>query len=464
VKTVTSLIAAVLFVIFISGCYKTDFSEAVNASSTSLVTANLRRPNIILILADDIGYEIPNYTGGQSYSTPNLNNLAQNGIQFTEAHTAPLCSPSRFMLLTAKYNFRNYTTWGTMDTSQRTIANLLKGAGYATCAAGKWQFDGGDASIHAFGFDKYLVTEPFNTTAGEDGRLRFYKHPQVYENGAYWPESATKKKYGEDIIRDYMFHFIDSITALPKRKPFFIYWATNLVHKPFAPTPDDPEFATWDPRRKSQPGDSVYFPSMVAYEDKEIGLLLSKLQADSISGNTLVLWSGDNGTTAQIHSLWNGEVIQGGKGASTEAGTHVPLIAYMPGGILSNSKDTSLISFVDFMPTIGDAAGVTIPASYGTTDGISFYNQFSGNYSIVRPWIFCQYDGVGSTESLPSALKRWMQGYTYSQYDSLPNQFSKKFFNIVKDPLEEKPIPRRNMATQERQISRQYLQTMSTLH
>lgn len=464
-RTIPTLTAAFLFMVFVTSCRKTDFSETVNASSTNLLTGDAQPPNIILILADDVGYEIPHYSGGQSYSTPNLDYIAGHGIQFSQAHTAPLCSPSRFMLLTSKYNFRNYTTWGTMDTSQKTIANLMKSAGYTTCMAGKWQFDGGDASIHAFGFDKYLVTNPFNVDVSDDGKLLFYKNPQIYENGAYWPTSATNGKYGDDIIRDYMFHYIDSVTALPVRKPFFIYWATNLVHEPFAPTPDNPQFATWNPNKKAQPGDSIYFPSMVAYEDKLIGQLLTKLQTDKITGRTLVLWLGDNGTTPDVHSVWKGQVVQGAKASSTEAGTHVPMVAYMPGRILSNATDTSLISLVDFMPTIGNAAGVSIPSSYGTTDGISFYNQMFGDYSTVRPWIFCHFVGAGKNETNPAYLRRWMQNYTYSQYDSLPNpKFSKKFFNIVLDPAEQNPIAKKNMTPQEKQISNQFLNNMKQLH
>jgi arylsulfatase A len=463
VKTISAFTAALLFMIFATSCRKTEFSYVVNYSTNS--TINTRpQPNIILMLADDVGYEVPTFTGGQSYSTPNLDAIAAGGLQFTQAHTAPLCSPSRFMLMTAKYNFRNYTSWGKMDTSQRTIANLLKSVGYTTCAAGKWQFDGGDASIHAFGFDKYLVTEPFRAGIEDDNKLQFYKNPQIYENGAYWPDSATNGKYGEDIIRNYMFHYIDSVTTLPKKQPFFIYWATNLVHKPFSPTPDDPEFATWDPTKRSQPGDSVYFPSMVAYEDKEVGMLLSKLQADSISNNTLILWLGDNGTATEIYSLWNGQWIQGGKSHTTEAGTHVPMVAYMPGQISPNKKDTSLISIVDFMSTIGTAAHANIPSGYGTTDGISFYNQMFGDYSIVRPWIFCHYLGSGKNETNPLFLKRWMQDYTYSQYDTLQSSISRKLFNITLDPLEQNPIGASEKTQQEKQLSKQYLQTMSTLH
>ncbi|MEP6682263.1 MAG: sulfatase-like hydrolase/transferase [Parafilimonas sp.] len=463
-KTIIKLSAIFLFIVIVDSCRKTEPLGIDQASSLDLSTT-AAPPNIILILADDIGYEIPTYTGGQSYSTPNLDYIAGHGIQFTGAHTSPLCSPSRTMLLTGKYNFRNYTTWGTLDTSEKMIANLMKKTGYTTCMAGKWQFDGGDASIRKFGFDKYLVTNPFNVDFADDGALKFYKDPQIYENGAYWPDSKTKGKYGDDLIRDYMFNYIDSVTALPKRKPFFIYWATSLVHEPFCPTPDDPQFASWNSDKKRLPGDSVYFPSMVKYEDKLVGQLLSKLQADKITGRTLVIWLGDNGTTADIHSIWRGQVVGGAKSSTTEAGTHVPMLAYMPGQIQTHATDTSLISLVDFMNTIADAAGTTVPKSYGAVDGISFYNQMFGNYSSVRPWIFCHFVGAGKNETNPLYLRRWMQDHTYKQYDSLPNpKFSKKFFDIVADPGELHPITKTNMTPQEKAVSNNFLKNMQTLH
>lgn len=461
-KTILQLLSVLVCMILVfPACRKVDpLSDSI--SSMDVSSAVPSQPNVILIFADDIGYEIPTYTGGQSYSTPNLDKMAARGVQFTQAHTAPLCSPSRFMLLTAKYNFRNYTTWGTMDRSNKTIANLMKKAGYATCMAGKWQFDGGDASIHAFGFDKYLVTNPFNVDFADDGALKFYKDPQIYENGAYWSDSKTKGKYGDDLIRDYMFNFIDSLGG---KKPFFIYWATNLVHEPFCPTPDDPEFATWNSDKKKQPGDSVYFPSMVKYEDKLVGQLLDKLRDKKIANKTLIFWLGDNGTTAAIHSRWNGQIVGGAKSSPTEAGTHVPMLAYMQNRIQSGVEDTSLISLVDFMSTIGDAAGVKIPKSYGTTDGISFYNQLFGDYSNVRPWIFCHFLGAGKNETNPLYLKRWMQDHIYKQYDTLPNpNFSKRFFNIVLDPAERHPIAPNKMTSQEKAISQQFLNNMSQLH
>lgn len=451
---------ALLFVWLLVGCSKTDDLKPLETSATDLLTQS-KLPNIILIMADDIGYEIPTYTGGESYSTPNIDRMAGGGMRFTQAYTSPLCSPSRTMLLTAKYNFRNYTTWGRLDTAQKTIANLLKLKGYATCVAGKWQFDGGDAAIRAFGFDKYLVTNPFKMNEDEQGLVKCYKDPEVYERGAFWPANRVAGKYGEDLIRDYMFTFMDSVKP---NKPFFIYYAPNLVHDPFCPTPDDPEFAAWDPLRKPRAADTVYFPSMVKYHDKIMGQLLAKLESKGIAGNTLIFWLGDNGTSKDIHSRWNGQVVRGGKSNTSSDGTHVPLLAYMPGKVVPGVNN-NLISLVDFMSTIGKAAQITIPSAYGTTDGVNFYNQLFGSTGNPRTGLFCHFVGSGKNETNPMFLRRWMQDQTYKQYDSLPNtRYSGLFFNIITDPAERYPISRNQMTAQEKKLSNLFMRNMAQLH
>jgi len=249
-------------------CRKPDNFNPTIEVANSIDELQVSRPNIILILGDDIGYEVPHYTGGQSYSTPNIDYMAAQGLQFTHCNATPLCSPSRFMLLTGKYNFRNYfgDSWDNMGLDQKTIANMMHDAGYKTCIAGKWQLNNGDSGIRNFGFDKYCVTDPFKDGSGEDDeKLHLYKDPSIYQNGAYLPASQVQGKYGEDMFFDYLSKFIDS----NKTKPFFIYWATNLCHRPFCPTPDDPQFATWNPDHPDLDADSIYFPSMVKYFDKK---------------------------------------------------------------------------------------------------------------------------------------------------------------------------------------------------
>ena len=107
---------------------------------------------------------MPTIDGGKSYATPFIDQMANAGMRFfTQCHAAPTCSPSRFMLLTGKYSFRNYRLSGALDLDQRTIANMLHDAGYATCISGKWQLDGGDNSIKTFGFDVLLRFQAYLT-------------------------------------------------------------------------------------------------------------------------------------------------------------------------------------------------------------------------------------------------------------------------------------------------------------
>src|SRR6476659_8164388 len=130
----------------------TKFALAVIMIFIAMHTeAQNQKPNIILILADDLGYKSLTCDGSNLYSTPNIDKLAQKGMRFTQCQATPLCSPSRFMLLTGKYNFRNYRSYGILGRDQKTIGNMMRDAGYTTAAFGKWQLDGGDLSAHTFG-------------------------------------------------------------------------------------------------------------------------------------------------------------------------------------------------------------------------------------------------------------------------------------------------------------------------
>src|SRR5581483_9064730 len=189
-------------------------------------------------LGDDIGHDIPRSFGGTSYETPNLDMMAQTGMKFTSTYSSPLCSPSRVCVMTGKYNFRNYSEWGILDPTARTFGNIMKNAGYATYVAGKWQLDGGDSAAHVFGFDGYSLWNPIkDLPAGEH-----YKDPSVYEFAQFLPDNYTQGKYGDDIFTDRILSFIEQ----NKANRFFAYFPITLCHSPFSPTPEDPEFSTWD--------------------------------------------------------------------------------------------------------------------------------------------------------------------------------------------------------------------------
>ncbi len=432
---------------FLVNCKKVDVN--INSSVTDQVQpvkSYSPKPNIILILGDDIGYEVPAYTGGQSYSTPNIDQLSQNSVVFTQCHGSPLCSPSRFMLLTGKYNFRNYTQWGIMDSSQRTIANMLHDAGYKTALYGKWQFGGGDASIRNFGFDNYTIYNPFTGSGNEERSGSRYKNPHVFENGNFLADSLVQNKYADDIFTDSVINFIDSNAA--GNQPFFIYYPLVLCHPPFSPTPDDPEFASWNPYPKVS--DSVFYPSMIKYMDKKIGEIVNEVNTH-LQNTVIIYIVGDNGTPANITSLYNGQLVPGGKSLTNERGTHVPMMVYWQGKT-SHAVNNDLIDFTDFLPTIARIANLPLP-QYGKLDGVSFSRQIDGLPGNPRQQLYYWYNSYLQPDN---RTRIWVQDKIYKLYDG------GGFFNIASDPEETIKLPTVNLSEYEKDLRASFQKIMDT--
>jgi arylsulfatase A len=168
-----------------------NFKAEIDANAA----AQSQRPNIIFILGDDIGYDLLTVNGGESYSTPNLDSMARHGMNFTHCEASPLCNPSRFMFLTGKYNFRNYSNWGYMNESEKTIANVMHDSGYVTGMFGKLQLQYKNATMHNWGWDRHLVFSLTEDTV----TFRRYKDPVLMDNGYRIPDSVTAGKYCDDI-------------------------------------------------------------------------------------------------------------------------------------------------------------------------------------------------------------------------------------------------------------------------
>lgn len=433
--------------IYFFSCQKTNFNEVTAASHNSSLFALAKKPNIILILGDDIGYDAISSQGNQTFQTPNIDAMAASGMRFTKCHSSPLCSPSRMMVVSGKYNFRNYSEWGVINPDEKTFATLLRDAGYATYVAGKWQFDGGDASIHGTGFNNYCVWNPFK----DNPPGSHYKNPKIYEQSDYVSSSKTDGKYGDDIFTDSVLNFIQK----NKSNNFFVFFPITLCHSPYCPTPDDPEFKNWN--SKGNPSDTSFFPSMIKYMDKKIGQIIDSLKRWNLYNNTILMFTGDNGTPHHIYYYYNGIRTEGSKSNSTEGGTHVPLIVSWPNYIASGQTNNNLVDFTDFLPTFADAAGISIPGNYGVVDGHSFYEQLTGQSYVPRDWIFCHYQP--NTNKGNDKLKRWIQDTTYKLYDS-----TGKFYNILSDPLEQNPIKRSEMTDEEKQRRSYFQSVMDTLH
>ncbi|MBS1745040.1 MAG: sulfatase-like hydrolase/transferase [Bacteroidetes bacterium] len=431
-----------ILLIFLFGLFSCKKNENPNVPQS-------KKPNIVFILADDVGYEIPTCDGGHSYSTPNIDNLAANGMRFTECHSAPVCSPSRFMILTGQYNFRNYTIWGQMNINQKTVGNLLKNAGYATCYAGKWQLNGGAQSANAFGFDNYSVWLPYYECPETIEGSR-YKDARIYENGGYIQPEPNNDMYSDDHFTNYILNFIDN----HKNDAFFVYYSMMLCHKAFSPTPEDAVYDAWNPDPANS--NKKYFPSMVNYMDKKIGLILDKINSAGISNNTIVIFAGDNGTSSSITSSFLNGQVKGAKGSAIEYGIHVPLICKWPAVITSGSINNDLIDFTDFLPTFADIANEQVPTNFGVIDGNSFYKALSGNNSAARKWSFCYSDPHLCTDSLGKF--KFAMDTAYKLYDS------GEFFHYSEDIMETTPLTVSELSPQQTEIKATLQAVLDNMH
>ena len=259
---------------------------------------------------------------------------------------------------------------------------MLKGAGYKTACYGKWQLDGGDESIHAFGFDNYCVWNPYKKikVGSKD------KNPEIFTNGNFLPDSLVVNQYAEDIFTDSVLSFIDSNQS----QPFFIYYPmVGADYYPFSPTPDDSDFADWSTYNiENEVSDTSYFKSMVTYMDKKIGEIINKVKSLGIEDNTVIIYSADNGTSHDIILIGDADTSQGGKGLTTEAGTHVPLMISWSGTITAGAINNDLIDFADLLPTLAGIANIPTPTDYGILDGVSFAPRLINQTGTPRDWIF----------------------------------------------------------------------------
>ena len=386
----------------------------VIAALVSVTHLTWARPNVILIMADDFGYECVRSNGGESYQTPNLDRLAVEGMRFEHCHSQPLCTPTRVQLMTGKYNVRNYLNFGTLVRTETTFGHLMKGAGYATGICGKWQLGKEKDSPQHFGFDESLLWQ-------QTRRPPRYANPGLELNGEEkeYPEGS----YGPLLINDFALDFV----TRHKDVPFFLYYPMILTHDPYQPTPDSPE---WDPKTKSESKqrDGKHFAEMVAYMDKMIGQLDTKLGELGIRENTLLMFIGDNGTGRGVTSRFQGADYSGGKGGTTHSGHHVPFIASWPAVMKRGKVNRDLISCADFLPTLCAAAEVAVPANL---DGVSFLPQLRGESGTPRESIYLWYS---PRQKLDLSVTELAFDHRFKLYRS------GELYDIQSDPKEKSPL------------------------
>lgn len=342
-------------------------------------SAAAKSPNIILIMADDVGQECFGCYGSQQYQTPNIDQMASEGLRFRHCYSQPLCTPSRVKIMTGISNVRNYAGFSILRRDQKTFAHHLKDAGYQTAIGGKWQL---------FGAEHYAVR--FRGKGSLPEQMGFDRHClwQVKQLGdRFWNPKLTvdgmtkqydKDQYGPDLVTDYLLDFMTEHAS--DDAPMLIYYPMILVHNPFLPTPDSTSLAQKDKQKN--------FEDMVAYMDKLVGRFVATTRQLGIADNTLILFTGDNGTNKAITSRLGDREIRGGKGKTSDAGTREPLIAWWPGTTPQGQVTDQLVDFSDFLPTILQLAGAPAAAKI---DGISFAPVLKGDVGAARQWMHCFY-------------------------------------------------------------------------
>jgi arylsulfatase A-like enzyme len=338
------------------------------------------QPNILFIMADDLGKEWVSLYGGTDVGMPNLNALASEGVILDNAYVNPQCTPTRMSLLTGQYPFRNgwvnhwdAPRWGHGYYDWKlnpSLGQVMKAAGYATAVAGKWQvndFRLTPDAMEKHGFSDYLMWTGYES--GKPESAERYWQPYLHSSeGSRIYENA----FGEDLFTDFLIDFIEQ----EKSQPWFVYYPMVLPHVPFTTTPDD----------KTAKTDEEKFHAMVRYVDKVLGRFTNSLERSGQLDNTIIIWIGDNGSDPQVTGMLGGRKIKGAKAKTIEAGINVPAVISAP-GLTKGTRLNSLIDVTDFFPTFVELAGGELPGNF-TFDGVSFASLLTGKAKDSnRQWI-----------------------------------------------------------------------------
>ena len=351
-----------------------------------------RKPNIILIMADDLGAETLGCYGNTVNSTPRLDQMAREGARFENAFATPVCSPTRAMILTGLHPNRTGILErldSPLDTERKnrlpahipTLAHVFRAAGYATAIAGKWHL--GHFQAHpdqpaSHGFDEHCLWVQY-----WDGERRSrYFAPHNWENGTY--RTHGKDTFGPDYYSDFLIDFIER----NQDRPFLAYYPMNLIHGPLVEPPGLQALA--ESRYPNDLGPNERKAGhMVTYMDAIVGKFLDKIQELDLDEHTLIVFTGDNGTAPNLESRLGPFKLRGGKRTMNEAGTRVPLIMRWPGAIPAGTRD-AFFSLMDVLPTLSAIA--RIPMEHAV-DGMDLSHSLLGKPGKDREYFSMAFEG-----------------------------------------------------------------------
>lgn len=381
----------------------------IGGSSASATDSDKpKRPNIVFILADDLGYTDVACYGSKYYETPNIDRLAAEGARFTDGYTCgPNCQPTRAALLSGQYGPRTgvYTVGGInrfdwkarplrpvdnvsqLPLEKVTVADSLKKAGYATGMFGKWHL-GNDGAHHPSqrGFDEAIVSE--------GKHFGFKTKP---------PSEGTEDEYLADFLTDRAVDFIDR----HQDEPFFLYLPHYGVHAPYQAKEE--MIAKFRDKKAAGGHHDPTYAAMIASVDESVGRVLAKLEELGLDDDTIVIFSSDNGGVGGYDDvgitkkmgITDNDPLKGGKGTLYEGGVRVPYIFRWKGVVEPGETVATPINSVDLYPTLLDLAGGEAPTDY-PLDGVSYARVLKEGKPLEREALYWHFPGY-----LGAANNQW---------------------------------------------------------
>ncbi|QDV25535.1 arylsulfatase [Aureliella helgolandensis] len=356
----------------------------------------VRPPNIVYIMADELGYYEPSFMGGQNIQTPNMDRMAKEGMVFRNLYAGScVCAPTRCTFLTGKHSghtsVRSNGGGTPLRAGEQTIASILKPLGYATGGFGKWGCGGRDSTgvPEAHGFDVFLGYY-------DQVHAHSYYPPYLIRNSEEVPLEGNHggsrgETYSQYVIHDAALEFIRS----HQNQPFFAYLPYTPPHGIFDIPDQDPAWAIYQSHDWPEP--ARRYAAMVSMLDRQVGEVLALLSELGLDDNTLVVFSGDNGGNDYFKSpkfprgvhLANkhpqtGIEYRGTKGTLYEGGLRIPFVARWPGKITAGSESPFVGYFPDILPTVAEMTGAQAPSDI---DGVSLLPQLIGETAAGHPQV-----------------------------------------------------------------------------
>jgi arylsulfatase A-like enzyme len=414
--------------------------QAAAAAPLTFLSSNAAaadRPNFVFLMADDMGYADISCFGRREYTTPNIDHLAAQGMKLTHAYAnSAVCTATRVSLVTGRYQYRvevglyeplsNGTKVG-LPPGHPTIASTLKQAGYGTALIGKWHV--GDVPQFGptkYGYDHFWGFAP--------GALDYFTHRVGEPNSepGLWDGEIKTEEHGylTDLIADKTINYIRDYSG--RKQPFLLSVHFNAPHWPWE-GPEDEAAALKGGMSGFEAGNLATYGAMVREMDKAIGRILSELERNSFSKNTVVVFTSDNGGE-RFSDTWP---FTGKKTELLEGGLRVPAVVRWPGHIKAGSVSEQVCMSMDWMPTFVSMAGGKIDAAY-PTDGMDLTGALTRGAAPVSRKVYWRYRANGQ-EAMRDGHMKWLK--------INDNQF---LFDVVADPLERANLRRKQPQVFER--------------